>query len=84
MRRMVLRGRRGLGCKAMSGGERTRAACLASAMAELPRLAMPDDMTDAERFPEITKARAPLLAWRGRIELPACCRISRHGSHPLH
>lgn len=42
----------------MSGGERTRAACLASAMAELPRLAMPDDMTDAERFPEITKARA--------------------------
>lgn len=39
-------------------GERTKAACLASAMAELPRVTMPDDITDAERFPEITKARA--------------------------
>lgn len=37
---------------------RTEAACLASAMAELPRLAMPDDITDAERFPEIAAARA--------------------------
>lgn len=42
----------------MSSRERTRAACLASAMAELPRLAMPDDITDAERFPEIAEARA--------------------------
>ena len=39
-------------------GERTRAACLASAMAELPRVTMPDDIADAERFPEITEARA--------------------------
>lgn len=39
-------------------GERTKAACLASAMAELPRLGMPDDITDAERFPEIAEARA--------------------------
>ena len=37
-------------------GERTKAACLASAMAD--RLAMPDDITDAERFPEIAEARA--------------------------
>ena len=36
--------------------ERTRAACLASAMAD--RLAMPDDIADAERFPEIAEARA--------------------------
>ena len=42
----------------MSGGERTRAACIASAMAELPRVTMPDDITDAERFPEIAEARA--------------------------
>ena len=40
----------------MSGGERTRAACIASAMAD--RLAMPDDITDAERFPNIAEARA--------------------------
>ena len=37
-------------------GERTKAACLASAMAD--RLAMPDDITDAERFPNIAEARA--------------------------
>ena len=42
----------------MSGGERTRAACIASAMAELPRVTMPDDITDAERFPNIAEARA--------------------------
>lgn len=42
----------------MSGGERTRAACLASAMAELPRVGMPVDITDAERFPNIAEARA--------------------------
>ncbi len=42
----------------MSGGERTKAACLASAMAELPRLAMPDDIADSERFPNIAEARA--------------------------
>ena len=39
-------------------GERTKAACLASAMAELPCLAMPADITDAERFPNIAEARA--------------------------
>ncbi len=39
-------------------GERTKAACLASAMAELPRVTMPDDITDAERFPNIAEARA--------------------------
>jgi len=39
-------------------GERTKAACLASAMAELPRVAMPDDIADAERFPNIAEARA--------------------------
>lgn len=36
----------------------TNAATLKSAMAELPRLAMPDDITDAERFPNIAEARA--------------------------
>ncbi len=39
-------------------GERTKAACLASAMAELPRVAMPDDIDDATRFPNIAEARA--------------------------
>ena len=39
-------------------GERTRAACLASAMAEPPRLGMPVDIADAERFPNIAEARA--------------------------
>lgn len=37
---------------------RTELACLKSAMAELPRLAMPDDIADAERFPNIAEARA--------------------------
>lgn len=42
----------------MQSKERTKAACLASAMAELPRVTMPDDITDAERFPNIAEARA--------------------------
>ena len=37
-------------------GERTKAACLAGAMAD--RLAMPDDIDDATRFPNIAEARA--------------------------
>ncbi len=36
----------------------TNAATLKSAMAELPRVTMPDDITDAERFPNIAEARA--------------------------
>ena len=54
-------------------GERTKAACLASAMAELPRVAMPDDITDAERFPNIAEARAHYasLPAERRVQLEA-------------
>mgnify|MGYP006057511443 FL=1 len=52
-------------------GERTKAACLASAMAD--RLAMPDDITDAERFPNIAEARAHYasLPAERRVQLEA-------------
>lgn len=36
----------------------TNAATLKSAKAELPRVGMPVDITDAERFPNIAEARS--------------------------
>ena len=41
----------------MTHGERTRAACLASAIDEaFPRVSRPVDVTDAEQFPGINEA----------------------------
>ena len=41
---------------------RTRLACLQSALADLPRVSLPVDVTDETQFPELAMARRHLAA----------------------